>query len=153
MFLGIKIFLTFFFFFWRMFSESGPLVRITVMWIRASRGSFWCLVKIYILPLDIWSGYFKSQARLKPHPLAHQRQSKCFQCFAIIHVQTGPIQGIKPLFFTTEKDWGVCTCFGRNSCSGAAFADDINTYILSYTPVYGVLQGSPNDRALLSEVL
>lgn len=131
------------------------LVQITIMWIRASKESCWSPVEIlYLATWHLVVVFFLiSQARLKPYPLAHQRQSKCFQCFAIIHVQTGPIQGIKPLFSQTEKDWGVCTCFGRNSCSGAAFADDINTYTLSYTPVYGVLQGSPNDRVLLSEAL
>lgn len=114
------------------------------MWIRAFIGLFSSVDEIHILPLDIrLLFFFISQARLKPHPLVHQRESKCFQYLAIIRVQTGPYTKNQTCVFATEKNWGVCTCSGRNICSGAAVADDINTCIHSYTNQYMVYYRAP----------
>ncbi len=121
----------------------------TVMRIRAFIGSFGSVVEIRILPLDIQLLFFHITGEIKASSTARQ---SVFSTLQLSVSRQARYEESNPCFCYRERL--RCTCSGRNICLAAAVADDINTCICSiHTPVYGVLQGSPNDRALLSGAL
>ncbi len=120
----------------------------TVMWIRAFIGLFWSVVEIRILPLDIQLlFFFHITGEIKASSTCVLKRIKVFSVLCNYTCPDRPNQVSvaknQTRVFATEKDWGACTCSGRNTCSGAAVADDINTCICSYTHQYMVYYRAP----------